>query len=96
LNNKNTTNEDRHSALVPIREELLRELQVTLEARLGEKSMTVAELMALKAGDIIPLDRSLADHVELYLNGTLVAYGEIVAVEDKFGIRIVEIGAEGQ
>lgn len=72
--------------------ELLRSVRVTLEAHLGRAEMTVDELMALKSGSIVPLESGLADHLELYLNGTLVARGVVVAVGGKFGVRIVEVG----
>lgn len=76
----------------PINGELLRGMRVTLEARLGQSSMTIDELMALKSGSIVTLENGLADNLELYLNGTLVARGVVVAVGDKFGVRIVEVG----
>lgn len=78
-------------ALAPINSDLLRGVRVSLEARLGESSMTVEEMLALKTDSVITLETGLADHVELYLNDALVARGEIVAVGEKFGIRIVEI-----
>jgi flagellar motor switch protein FliN/FliY len=71
--------------------DLLRGIRVSLEARLGEASMTVDDMMALGPGSIVPLETALADHVDLYLNGTLVARGEVVAVGEKFGVRIVDI-----
>jgi flagellar motor switch protein FliN/FliY len=75
----------------PIDGELLKSVRVSLEVRLGEAPMTVDEVLALKAGAVVTLDAGLADPIELYLNDTLVARGEIVAVGDKYGIRIVEI-----
>lgn len=77
----------------PIDGDLLRDIPVTLDARLGQAEMTVAELMALKSGSVVTLDRSVADHVDLHLNGVLVARGEIVAVGDQFGVRIIEIAS---
>lgn len=77
--------------LAPINSDLFRGVKVSLEVRLGESPMTIEEIMALKSESVVTLDSSLADHVELYLNGTLVARGEIVAVGDKYGVRIVEI-----
>ena len=71
--------------------DLLKGVRVALEARLGEAGMTVEEMMTLKAGAVVTLETGLADHVDLYLNGTLVARGEIVAVGDKFGVRIAEL-----
>lgn len=80
------------SALVPINSDLLKDVGVSLEARLGRSEITVADLTALKAGSVLTLDRSLADHVDLYLNGALIARGEIVAVGEAYGVRIVDIG----
>lgn len=77
--------------LAPINSDLFRGVKVSLEVRLGESPMTIEEIMALKSGSVVTLEASLADHVELYLNDTLVARGEIVAVGDKYGVRIVEI-----
>jgi flagellar motor switch protein FliN/FliY len=73
--------------------DLLGGVRVALEARLGEASMTVEDLMALKSGAIVTLETGLADHVNLYLNEILVARGEIVAVDGKFGVRVVEISS---
>ena len=81
--------------LVAINSDLLRDVRVAIEARLGRTELTVAQLTALKAGSVVTLDTSLADHVELYLNGALVARGEIVAVGDVYGVRITDIGADG-
>jgi flagellar motor switch protein FliN/FliY len=72
--------------------DLLRGVRVTLEAHLGQAELTVEELMALKPGSVVSLEAGLADHLDLYLNGTLVARGIVVAVGDKFGVRIVEVG----
>ncbi len=71
--------------------DLLGAVRVTLEVRLGQSSMTIDEMLALKKDSIVALENGLADPVALYLNGTIVARGEIVAVGDKFGVRIVEI-----
>lgn len=68
-------------------------IEIVLEARLGSASMTVAQLMELKAGDSVPLDAALNQDVELRLNGVTVARGELVAVGETFGVRIVEIAA---
>lgn len=80
--------------MAPLSSELLRGVRVALEARLGEAAMTVEEMLALKSGAVVPLDAALSDQVDLYLNDTLVARGELVAVGDKYGVRIVEIASE--
>lgn len=71
--------------------DLIGAVQVELEAFLGGTKIQVAELMKLQKGATLPLDASLDRDVELKLNGVTVARGELVAVDDQFGVRIVEI-----
>lgn len=78
---------------VAINPQLLHAMQVTIEAHLGCSEMSVEELMALKSGSVVTLDTGLSEQLDLYLNGTLVARGTIVAVGEKFGIRITEVGS---
>jgi flagellar motor switch protein FliN/FliY len=77
--------------LAAIDEALLGDIKVEVEARLGRATMTVDELTALKTGAVVTLETGLADHVEIYLNDASIARGEIVAVGDKFGVRIIEL-----
>ena len=70
---------------------LLREVEVILQARLGALVMPVAELMELREGSVLGLPVRLDEPIDLLLNDSLVARGEIVAVDDRFGIRLVEI-----
>lgn len=70
---------------------LIDAVDVTLEAFLGNSRMTVAELLALKPGEIVELDASLNQAVELRLNGVAVARGELVAAGDRFAVRLTEI-----
>jgi flagellar motor switch protein FliN/FliY len=73
---------------------LLRDVEVTLQARLGQVVMPISELMALRADSVLSLDSRLNEPIDLLLNDALVARGEIVAVDDMFGVRIVEIAAK--
>jgi flagellar motor switch protein FliN/FliY len=72
---------------------LLRDVEVTLQARLGKVVMPISELMALRKDSVLSLDTRLNEPIDLLLNDTLVARGEIVAVDDMLGVRIVEIAA---
>lgn len=78
----------------PINQDLLGNIGVMLEARIGKTSITIKELAALKTGSVVTLQSSIADEADLYLDGTLVARGEIVAVGDNFGVRITEVADE--
>ena len=74
-----------------INPDLIAGVEVRLEAYLGSARMTVAELTALSAGETVALDASLNRDVEIRLNGVAVARGELVSVDGKFGVRILEI-----
>jgi flagellar motor switch protein FliN/FliY len=84
----------RPTAFVPIDQALIRDVRVEVEARLGSTHMSVEALMALKPGSVVTLDTGLAEHVDIYLNDARVARGEIVAVGDRFGVRITELAAD--
>ncbi|AHE55642.1 hypothetical protein NX02_19915 [Sphingomonas sanxanigenens DSM 19645 = NX02] len=64
-------------------------------ARLGEVEMTLGALLALKRGDVVTLDRQMNEPIDLLLNDQVIARGTIVAVEDRFGVRIDEIAPQG-
>lgn len=70
---------------------LFADVRVALQARLGETPLTVESIMALKPGSVVTLETGLSDYVDLYLNDILVARGEIVAVDGKYGVRVAEI-----
>jgi flagellar motor switch protein FliN/FliY len=82
------------AGLVPIAQDLIGGVRVVLEARLGEATMTVEDLLALKSGSVVTLETGLADTAELYLNNALIARGEIVAVGDHYGVRIVDLASD--
>lgn len=77
--------------LVSMDSAIFREVRVALKARLGDVTVTVEELLALRNGSVLKLDRTMSELVDLYLNDAVVARGEIVAVDDNFGVRILEI-----
>lgn len=77
--------------LVSMDSAIFREVRVALKARLGDVTVTVEELLALRNGSVLKLDRTMSELVDLYLNDAVVARGEIVAVDDNFGVRIIEI-----
>ena len=74
-----------------LRSGIIGNVEVRLEAWLGEARLTVAALEALEAGAVVPLETTLADAVELRLNGVLVGKGELVSVGDRFGVRLTEL-----
>jgi flagellar motor switch protein FliN len=80
--------------VVALNASILGDVDVTLSAILGRGSIPVRRLLELSVGDAVELDTPLNGVLDLTLNGKTVARGELVAVEDKFGVRITEIIAE--
>ncbi|MGB6713285.1 MAG: flagellar motor switch protein FliN [Candidatus Cybelea sp.] len=64
-------------------------LQLTVE--LGSCKLSVAEILRLGTGSIVELDRSANQPVDLLVNDRPIARGEIVAIEENFGVRIIEL-----
>lgn len=66
-------------------------IPVKVSAVLGKTNMKVSQLMKLNKGAIIELDRKVGEAVDIYVNNSLVARGEVVVVDDKLGITMTEI-----
>ncbi len=79
------------SPLVGLDSAVFSGVTVRLDVRLGSLTLSVRDLLALKAGEVVALDAGLGDLVELQINGNPVGRGEIVAVNESYGVRIVEI-----
>lgn len=74
------------------RAKLVDHVEVSCEAILGGGDISIGRLNDMSKGDVITLDRSPADPVDIRVNGKTIARGEIVTVDDKFAIRLTEIG----
>jgi flagellar motor switch protein FliN/FliY len=71
--------------------ELLGNVEMDITAELGRTRMTVRELLSLTPGTVVELDRAAGSPVDLFVNGTLIARGEVVVVDEEFGVRVSEI-----
>lgn len=67
------------------------DIPVKVSAVLGKKRMSVSDLMTLDAGSIIELDRRVGEPIDLYINDTLIARGELVMVDGQLGVTMTEI-----
>ena len=70
---------------------LLADVQVELAVELGRVRLPLRELLALDVGSVVELDRSAESPVDVLVNGTLVAHGEVVVIDGEFGVRITSI-----
>ena len=71
--------------------ENLLDVTVTITAELGRVTLPIGEVLKLGVGSVLPLDRSVAEPVDLMVQGVRLARGEVVVVGDHFAIRIKEI-----
>jgi len=74
---------------------VLADVEMGVTAELGRCHMSVRELLSLTPGAVIDLDRAAGAPVDVLVNGTLIARGEVVVVDEEFGIRISEILSNG-
>ncbi|MEZ5101932.1 MAG: flagellar motor switch protein FliN [Thermoleophilia bacterium] len=70
---------------------LVLDVPVELVVEMGRTSMTIRDALAIAPGTIITLDKMVGEPADLYVNGTPVARGEVVAVDEEFGLRVTEI-----
>jgi flagellar motor switch protein FliN/FliY len=76
--------------------DLLHHLEMEVSAELGRTRMTVRELLSLSPGAIVELDRAAGSPADLLVNGRLVACGEVVVIDENFGLRITSIIVPGE
>lgn len=72
---------------------LVLDVPVELAVEIGRTTMTIRDTMALAPGSVVVLDRMAGDPVDLLVNGRRVARGEVVAIDEEFGLRITEVTA---
>ena len=77
------------------RPDLVDQVKIQLTVTLGETEITMGRLFALAAGEVLTLDRAADAPIDVRLNGKLIARGLLVAVDDRFGVRITEILGPG-
>jgi flagellar motor switch protein FliN/FliY len=73
---------------------LLNDVKLQIVAELGRRRMKVRDLVALAPGSVIELDRAAGSPVDVMVNGALLAHGEVVVIDEEFGIRLSEIVME--
>ena len=76
---------------------LVLDVPVSLTIELGSCQLPMKEVLLLNVGSVVQLDKPADAPVELSVNGKLIARGEVVVVEDRFGVKITEVlGAAGE
>jgi flagellar motor switch protein FliN/FliY len=74
--------------------DLLRDVQLDLRIELGRTHMHLEDVLRLKQGAVVTLDKLAGDPVDIYANGRLIARGEVLVLNDNFCVRVAELVAE--
>jgi flagellar motor switch protein FliN len=71
--------------------EVILDVPVTLSMEVGRTKIPIRNLLQLNQGSVVELDRAAGEPLDVFVNGTLVAHGEVVVVNEKFGIRLTDV-----
>jgi len=71
--------------------DLIMDVRLMLTLEVGRTRISVRNLLALTQGSVVELDKLAGESLDVLVNGTLVAHGEVVVVNDKFGIRLIDV-----
>ncbi len=71
--------------------DVILDVPVTLSMEIGRTQINIRNLLQLNQGSVVELDRFAGEPLDILVNGTLIAHGEVVVINDKFGIRITDV-----
>jgi flagellar motor switch protein FliN/FliY len=71
--------------------EVILDVPVTLSLEVGRTRIAIRNLLHLNQGSVVELDRAAGEPLDVFVNGTMVAHGEVVVVNDKFGVRLTDV-----
>ena len=71
--------------------DLVLDVPVDVSLRVGSSDITIRDLVSLVEGSVVSLDRNAGEPMDVLVNGTLIAHGEIVVVDDQYGVRLTDV-----
>lgn len=71
--------------------EVILDVPVTLSMEVGRTRIPIRNLLQLNQGSVVELERAAGEPLDVFVNGTLIAHGEVVVVNEKFGIRLTDV-----
>lgn len=71
--------------------DVILDVPVTLSMEVGRTRIPIRNLLQLNQGSVVELDRTAGEPLDVYVNGTLIAQGEVVVVNDRFGVRLTDV-----
>ena len=88
LTDESTSSQDAENQINP---EVLQNISVTLSIEVGRAMIKIKDLMRLTQGSVVELDRIAGEPLDLLINNTVVAQGEVVLVNERYGIRLTRV-----
>ena len=85
--NKNQDSKQEHD----VKLDVILDVPVTLSMEVGRTRIPIRNLLQLNQGSVVELERAAGEPLDVYINGTLIAHGEVVVVNEKFGIRLTDV-----
>src|SRR5579871_2166315 len=80
-----------HAASNDVNLEVILDIPVTLSMEVGRTRIPIRNLLQLNQGSVVELDRAAGEPLDVFVNGTLIAHGEVVVINEKFGIRLTDV-----
>lgn len=71
--------------------DVLLDIPVTLQLEIGRAKVSIRSLLSYTQGSVVEMDRLAGEPLDLLVNGTLIAHGEVVVINDKFGVRLTDV-----
>ena len=71
--------------------DVILDVPITLSLEVGRTRLPIRNLLQLNQGSVVELERAAGEALDIYVNGTLVAQGEVVVVNDRFGVRLTDV-----
>ena len=71
--------------------DLVLDIPVDVSLRVGSTDISIRDLVSLVEGSVVALDTDAGEPMDVLVNGTLIAHGEIVVVDDRFGVRLTDV-----
>jgi len=81
----------REQSLREVNLDVILDVPVTLSMEVGRTRIPIRNLLQLNQGSVVELERAAGEPLDVYVNGTLIAHGEVVVVNDKFGVRLTDV-----
>ncbi len=87
----NDLRDESHKSDSDVNLDVILDVPVTLAMEVGRTRISIRNLLQLNQGSVVELDRAAGEPLDVFVNGTLVAHGEVVVINEKFGIRLTDV-----